>query len=455
MALVTTFATTPLTSALYPPWYQKKLEAWKRGEIDWDSGRPLTASCDSAEDTILAEKQESAKVKSLLVYLRLDNMPTLIAFISLLGGNAKDTAPRTHPSRGESSPNEDEAEQPIVLNKRPVDVHGVRLLELTERDSSVMKVSEIDEYSIHDPLVNTFRTFGVLYNLSVSGEVAVVPQSSYATVLINKAAEEASDLLLLPWSETGGMSEALTLSADNVQHKLESNSYAAFVTDALNNAACNTAVFINRGFSGSVKQRPSALQRSASAFSVRSARDHATTRPKTDRSHHIFMPFFGSLDDRVALRLVLQLAENPEITATIVHFEHPADANTELNVHSPGPVTQAGKNGASTATTVHQEQHAAFFAAMSKSLPADLISRVVLQSMQTSQPLKEALSRAQEEVGQNPKNAGDLVIVGRNAALFGRGVSGSECLGTAADAIIGNGLKASVLVMQAKGKGAE
>ncbi|KOS20022.1 K(+)/H(+) antiporter 1 [Escovopsis weberi] len=30
MALITTFVTTPLTTVLYPPWYQKKIAAWKR-----------------------------------------------------------------------------------------------------------------------------------------------------------------------------------------------------------------------------------------------------------------------------------------------------------------------------------------------------------------------------------------------------------------------------------------
>lgn len=39
MALITTFATTPLVVWLYPPWYQRKLERWKQGEIDWDGNR--------------------------------------------------------------------------------------------------------------------------------------------------------------------------------------------------------------------------------------------------------------------------------------------------------------------------------------------------------------------------------------------------------------------------------
>ena len=49
------------------------------------------------------------------------------------------------------------------------------------------------------------------------------------------------------------MSEAQTITKDSVQHKLSSNSYTNFVAKALDNAGCNTAVFINKGFSGSLK----------------------------------------------------------------------------------------------------------------------------------------------------------------------------------------------------------
>src|ERR1700743_3387859 len=86
MALVTTFMTTPLTRKLYPPEYQKKIEAWRRGEIDWDTGAPLAGTDDSsARDSLAFEKLQSTNMQRLLVYLRLDNMPTILAFMSILG----------------------------------------------------------------------------------------------------------------------------------------------------------------------------------------------------------------------------------------------------------------------------------------------------------------------------------------------------------------------------------
>jgi hypothetical protein len=167
MALVTTFSTTPLTSLLYPPWYQRKLEAWKRGEIDWDTGKP-TSDGVVGTASFEAEKAESAPVKKLLVYLRLDTMPTVLALVSLFGDRAEITS-REHPSLV----GQEDLDASIVLPSRSVQVHGVRMVELNERGSTVMKVSEVEEYTVFDPVLNAFRVLGQMFNLAVSGEVCL------------------------------------------------------------------------------------------------------------------------------------------------------------------------------------------------------------------------------------------------------------------------------------------
>lgn len=441
MALVTTFATTPLTALLYPPQYQRKLEAWKRGEIDWNSGEAL-GDGSSNGDAITMEKMESSKTRSLLVYLRLDNMPTLLAFVSLLGGKPNEVSQTVHPSHATSSEIETEpAGTRPESSRRPIEVHGVRLVELTERGSTVMKVSEQDEYSIFDPVINAFRVLGQLNNLAVSGEVAVVPENSYAETLVTKAVEESSDLLLLPWSETGSMSEAQTLSFDSVKDKLASDTYASFVATALNTAQCNAAVFINKGFSGSLKQRPSALQRTMSALSTRSHREHPTTTG--DRSHHVYLPYFGGSDGKLALRMVLQLAENSHVTATLVHFQQAA-SSTSPDVQT---ITTKGTNPLQSA-----EDDAVFFASMQRSIPSELQSRVAFDTRFSAAPIDDALAYSQQEVGQNPRNGGDLIVVARQK---GHATALGGCLGDLADRLLSSGVRASLLVVQAKGAGVE
>jgi hypothetical protein len=455
MALATTFATTPLTAALYPPWYQRKLEAWKRGEIDWETGKPTDGS-DGDHEVVMA-KLQSNKVKSLLVYLRFDNMPTLLAFVSLLSVRSSDNVKRSHPSL-QSSATPAPAEGNVVdaqgdyTRKKPLQVHGVRLVELTERGSTVMKVSEVDEYSLFDPVLNAFRVLGQIYNLAVSGEVTISPVSSYPDVLVNKATDEASDLLLLPWSETGGLTETQTISNDSVRDKFSSEAYIQFVASTLETATCNTAVFINKGFSGTLRNRPSTLSRSASKISLRRHSEYQTM-PYTDRSHHIFVPFLGGADGRAAIRLALQLAENPEVTATILHL---LSSNTQSS-SSVGEGSGEGGVEHVTITTNSKalvtessqtvESDAAFFATMRNSLPAELADRVIFDSASADSILDAAIERAAPEIGQNPKNGGDIIILGRGNV----GDSSTGCLGVAAERVLASGLRASLLVVLAKG----
>lgn len=459
MALVTTFATTPLTMWLYPTWYQKKLESWKKGLIDWDTGRSLSDNGDDV--SVVAAKLESAKVKDLLVYLRLDSMPALLTFVSLLGGRPNDVR-RIHPAKSGVSEEDNTAQ--ITLPRRPVGVHGVRMMELTDRDSSVMQVSEAEEYSIRDPIINTFRNFGRLYNLFVSGEVVVAPEESFSELLAAQAARDGSDLLLIPWKE-GSISESQLL-VDATQSRHDSTSYTTFVIETLKAAPCNTAVLVNKGLGGSESEyRPSALHRRASAMSMRSHREKAAA-PIPDRSHHIFMPYFGGADGRVALRLVLQLAENPDITVTVIYFAKPAtfwdsdgsDTHERCgDVMDAGTSAQASKAGPrnTNGSTELRDRDSSFFDALQRSLPDDLASRVLLETVHSSTPVDDAIARAEIEVAQNPKNAGDLIVTGRHTALLIESSSANGSLGATADLFIERGLKASMLIVQARHRGGD
>jgi hypothetical protein len=476
MALVTTFATTPLTSALYPPEYQRKIEAWKRGEIDWDTGKPMSEDPSSTRDSLAYEKIESSKIHKMVVYLRLDNLPTLLAFMTLLGGNPQTSTGKLHPQRQlEQEVTEPAIEDPSFVAKRPIEAHGVRLLELTERESSVMRVSELDEHTLHDPLVNTFRTFGRLHNLAVSGEVTVLPESSFSDALTTKASTLESDFLLLPWSETGSMSDVHTISSDSANTKFAAASYLNFVSEALHRAPCNAAVFLNKGFGGSstLKQDRPGIFRSRSLVSLTSVKHNTPQAPVADRSHHLFCPFIGGPDDRFALRLVLQMAENPDVTATVVHFEthesyfSNADEITEA-VPASGPIsrtqTSNSLSGKKALTAVTEqpppaERDAVFFASLKNSIPAELAARVVFVTVSAgSTPAKTIKERAGEELGQSPRNAGDLIVVGRNLGrssafateLGGTSGDAARCLGVLGQDLISSGIQASVMVVQAQ-----
>ncbi|KAF2840514.1 hypothetical protein M501DRAFT_931779 [Patellaria atrata CBS 101060] len=449
MAVVTTFTTTPLTVMLYPGWYQKKIEAWKRGEIDWDTGAPIARSDDeSSGDSLAFDKFQTTKIQRLLVYLRMDNMPALVTLMSMLSGSCPGVVHKTHPSHPTSkdeafNKNSDPVDTPSSERppERPVEAYGIRLVELTDRDSSVMKVSEVEEFTVLDPVVNTFRTVGQMNNISVTGEVSVIPESSFAEVLVGKAAEVSSDLILLPWSENGTLSETQLLNAPNpnsTSGKLSSAAYTNFVLNTLDHQPCNSAVFVARRFGGIAianKDRPKPKY-NLSAISFRSTASEAFASVQADQSHHIFMAFFGGEDDRVALRLAIQLAEKEDITATIVHVKF------QTSMFDPN------------------ERDATFFAAISSSLPSEQMTRVKFDTIVTETPVKDVLARAAEEVGQSPKNAGDMIILGRHALRMQEfslekdtdtpHVDARKALGVLGERAVSSGLRASVLVINAK-----
>ncbi|KAK4119298.1 hypothetical protein N657DRAFT_684509 [Parathielavia appendiculata] len=467
MALVTTVATTPLTKALYPPWYQKKVEKWRRGEIDWD-GNPVDHSGPGQGEKKAVESQ----IRRLMVHLRLDSLPSLFTFITLLSPESVPVS--AHPEAAEESSKANE----VQIRKRPLEVHGLRVIELTDRTSSVMHLTEGDDfYSLRDPVVNAFRTFSQLHDVAVSGRVAVVPADSYAETLMTKASEVSSDFALIPWGEYGSVSEDQSFPvAMSASERFRSSTHLEFINQTFQKAAftCNVGIFIDNGFGGITKPvgRPE-LIRTRSALSIRSHTAEQAALPVANKSHHIFLPFFGGADDRVAMRIVLQLAKNQHVTASIVRINWPAakpEEGTETRTpptSSHGTETPEPKAAANDPFARQEQEDADFFSTMQASLPADLSARVMFSEteiLSAASALTDVLVLAQQTVGQQPKNAGDVVVLGRQNPRFGDAsfeVGGSSpdlkrTLGAVAEVLVTAGIKASILVVQAgsrNGKG--
>jgi len=453
MALVTTCATTPIVRALYPHWYQIKLEAWKRGEIEWESGKAAdrsdgSAGADSITEVSVSEKGAKVPVNRVLAYLRLDNLPAVLTLVSLLALPATEGPERKHPSKRTSA----DLDTPPPQSKRPLHVHALRLHELTQRNSSVMQVSSLatdDDFSAgsRDPLLNTIASYGQIRNVAVSGSVFVSPDASFATTLTDRAADLASDLLLIPWSESGHMGEVqVQPRAVSDRDRFLDSPYAAFVEAATTHAPCNTAVLIGRGFgTRQPSKRPALSHRaSSSAMSVHAAAAALTSFPAVKTGHHIFLPFFAaSDDDPLALRIVMQMARDPHVTATIVSFERegggsstraesarPSIASASARAPATKPAVGVPQSevefdpSTSTSTNVGNERaNAAYFAAVRDSLPAELAARVLFETRAVARTasatdlVQEACRAAKGEAALRSAGhgAGNLVVLGADA----------------------------------------
>ncbi|KAI2617805.1 K+/H+ antiporter 1 [Hypoxylon sp. NC1633] len=461
MALVTTVSTTPLTKWLYPPWYRKKLEQWKRGEIDWD-GKPLD---DTSQSASLAQIQDT-KIRRLLVYLRLDSLPSLFTFISLLGDDNE------RPKSEEASKVEadDVTGNVSTIRRRPLEVHALRILELTERTSSVMKLAESDDYTRHDPVVNAFRTFSRLHDVAVSGSVVIAPEDSYAQSVVTQASDLGSDFVLIPWSDVGSIKEDQSVPVGtSSEDRFSGKSHLDFIQTALEKAFCNTGIFISNGFGGVApigKGRPG-MRRTVSNISMPSTRE-AAVLPVADKSHKVFFPYLGGADDRAALHFVLQLARNPLVTVTIAHMNY-SEGDDDIVAMSeghpdPSSIVSFSKSVINTEVTA---QDTSLLSTLRSGLSPALADRVTFTeiSVTASSAAKRVAELAKETVGNNSRNAGDIVIVGRrhpklhaSARIADQSTveyDMQKTIGVLGQALAMSDLKASVLVIQAGGSGVE
>lgn len=455
MALVTTFLTTPLTTILYPSWYQLKVERWRRGEIDWD-GNPVQQ--DSRSDSVSAVKDQlkTVPVRNLLVYLRLDGLSGICTLAALLSSNRKValSSPQVHPSKKQKRA-EQSVEDAVTTEddkETTLRVHGVRLMELTDRDSSVMKVSA-GEHALWDPVVNTFRAFGEWQDVSLMAGVSVVPEYSYAETVINMARQDTADLLLLPWSETGTLSDRQNGLEVDTASRFANGPYTDFVSNILTRVPGHVGILIEHSPESHSVKRPTP-QRSTSGLSIHSV----WSRPASgSRSRHIVLPFFGGDDDRFALRLVLQLAQNDQVTATIIQVAGPNSITTGVST-SIFSGTHAG--------TPSSQSDIVFFETLRDSIPENLKDRVIFQQAGVqetiSDPVQLALAAVQHDLDLTFNKRDSIVVVGRRSGSSDASISidlGSQSVGTDTQRALGpvasamvlpeNKVFGSVLVLQA------
>ncbi|KAK5069313.1 hypothetical protein LTR64_008391 [Lithohypha guttulata] len=339
MALVTTFATTPLVVWLYPDWYQEKLDLWRKGKINWD-GTPISATVEQGDS---AEEMEVDVASRVLVYLRTDGLSSLFNIIGLLTGRRQSSQQKTTQltnTEKRASANMDENH---LKYQRPLRIHGLRLMELTERNSSVMKVSELEEYATRDPIIKAFGSsaHGTARDVTMSGQIAVVPDHSFANTLVQRATNTRSHLILLPWSETGSVSE-IPSSFDSAPlganaDPLANRSFSSLVVSVFDEArsTCHVAIFVDRsllrqgvsdndGQSSPVHERAT-RQLSRTWTGVASMPDLHENQGMLFKSSdsnvmaQIRVLYTGTADDLFAVRLALQLAKNGGVTVRIIN----------------------------------------------------------------------------------------------------------------------------------------
>jgi hypothetical protein len=302
-ALLLTFATTPTVSILYPPHLRTRVAV---------TGSPFANVRDPKDDESGTkdrlprtnhDKDGVWKRRFTVILDKLEHLPSMMAITQLLHPPAL-IYPRT-----ESSFSSQE--------KEPTHFGALRLIELADRPSDVMKSSATDALLHTDPLLAIFRTFSELNGLTVSAALSIVPFAALATSVGEHVRAAGAQLVLVPWlpsvQDATPDTSAPTTTGDAVADRSPFDAlfrsdrstsllHSHFVRGVFAEAGTNVALLVGRAPLSGVR---------------------GETR--------LFIPFFGGPDDRLALDFVVQLCSNPRVRATVVRVTK-RDVRVELAV---------------------------------------------------------------------------------------------------------------------------
>jgi hypothetical protein len=308
MALVTTFITVPLVSFIYPPMYHEKPEEYSQTH----------------------HHKGKKGIPSLLVFCnRIEQVPPILSVIHLLQSklNAishKDQRKGSNQSQTSLSgiiplpnhclrPQKDgDQTNPLGKTSTGVIINALRLIELTERDSSVMLQTSQDALK-DDPVTKMIRTYCEMNKTKshVRSMVKVVTLNAFGNTLIKTAEEVNAKYILVPWSGSGSIIEDVSIGpCRNVSRRQSIHTpvqHVQFIQDLLAGSTCTVLILVDRGLD-------------VTTPSIMSLTN--MTHVPIQTYQQIYFPYFGGSDDREALEIVIGLSQIDGVKINIIRYKN-------------------------------------------------------------------------------------------------------------------------------------
>ncbi|XP_077244832.1 cation/H(+) antiporter 20-like [Tasmannia lanceolata] len=242
MALITTFMTTPTVMAIYKP--ARGISPYKHRKLQSD---PLDKG--SKELRILACLHGPANVSSIINLIE-----------TIRGGTALS----------------------------PLKLYIMRLVELTERSSSIVMALRARKNKTNDQVAVAFEAYGQLGRVRVRPMTTVSAMATMHEDVCNVAEEKRVAMVILPFHKHGRDGDG---SMENVGPE-----WRAVNQRVLKEARCSVGLLVNRGLGGPQQMKP------------------------IDVAHRVCVLFFGGPDDREALQIGGRMTEHPGVKVNAVRF---------------------------------------------------------------------------------------------------------------------------------------
>ncbi|KAF5377901.1 hypothetical protein D9615_006762 [Tricholomella constricta] len=330
-ALILTFMTTPLVIRFYPPHVRKRISATGAtfGNVADDEAHGADRKSQTGDPT--------GKRRFTVVLDKLEHLPGAMALCQLI----QPSLPAIVIDKPKRSSNESSRlSTKAVARQAPLSIEALRLIELSDRSSAVMKSSVADTLLGTDPLLAVFKMFGQLNAMSITPAISIVTHDDLSHTVAEHANNHGSDLIMLPWLppsvDCTGAGVAIGTGVGNAN---EDPAAATYPKPSNPKTASSNPfdLLLRSGRSGPTTgagEKPYAVIHSQFVRGV-------FAQAKTDvalfvdqsangtpglgsggpsGSQHLFLPFFGGPDDRLALEFVVQICEHQRVSATVLRM---------------------------------------------------------------------------------------------------------------------------------------
>ncbi|KAG6861961.1 hypothetical protein C0995_009145 [Termitomyces sp. Mi166 len=458
-AVILTFITTPLTLLFYPEKYRAHAGCERDHSKEAGTG-PRQFHDDENKTRFALILEKTGQLPAAMTISQL-LQPSNMLSTSSLNLFPAETDSSTLPEKTSGSP--------ANVASLPVAINALRLVELTNRTSAIFKSKAVESLVYNDPVVSIFRTFGYLNRLHVSGAISVVEHSEFSSAISKHVSETDSQMVILPWArgttiitDESGSTGPLN-PFDGVFHKTTTQDqtssvlYSEFIRKVFSTSPSHVALFVDRGLS---------------------------VPYNSSNSQHLFLPFFGGPDDRLALSFLVQLCRNPSVQATVVRIQKVdeiVDINMDAEKKSPNLSTSAiavplhqtlagadtvyARDNTQTQMVSITADNVAWerYKSPSDSQDSAALARITFRTVSSAKPLHQIVDLV-AQLSPSTKNV--IVVAGRSRRMaleshagelqqliMERGTSMSsmvpKTLGDIGAALVVSGTAVSLLVLQA------
>ena len=445
-ALLLTFMTTPVVTILYPPHLRVRITTTGANfnNVDGEEARnqPRTRRPCASGSGSGHSGDTKWRSRFTVVLDKVEHLPAMMSLTQLI-----------HPPPPPPHSFSDSSMSSLKLpSRQDISIDALRLIELSDRVSAVMKGSATDSLVHTDPTLEIYRTFGDINGLDVTTSLTIVSFDDLAPSVADHARNNVSHLVLLPWLPPTHDLDPPTDTAQDPRpttpphHHPSTNPFDALFKATHGGDTPTTAVhsqFVREVFSrcpdidvalyiDPVARSPGDVFRKSTAY-------------------HIVLPFFGGPDDRAMLEWAVQLCSSVRVSATVIRVrkediveevQEPPKAHTvtgrEKNWGTPILEHPALHRSVTSFTDTIYSQHDAHMRSQSETVDditwdlytggeetdglsepvREALMRIEFGDIGTPKPLHAIVERVGEIVdGMSERKTRVLVMVGRSRRL--------------------------------------